>query len=231
MKGFRDAKIHSRTPVWWTLIVCFFFGEHHQLLEYHHSWENLWNFWLRTGESQLPSSHCQFSMHLAIRPGVKNRCCVCETCPQVMDSEMQPHYYFPNLAYCWSSAMHHWCLFCQSIATWKQHCCMRSFRDRHHCDICGWLLWLSMRFDISWVLCILSVYYGDVIMGEIAYQITSLTIVSSAVYSEAEQRKHQSSVSLAVVRGIDRGPVYSPQKWPVTRKMFPFDDGIMFCSE
>ena len=29
------------------------------------------------------------------------------------------------------------------------------------------------------------------------------------------------------MRGIHRGPVNSPHKWPVTRKMFPFDDVIM----
>ena len=42
--------------------------------------------------------------------------------------------------------------------------------------------------------------YCDVIMGEIASQITSLTIVYSTVYSDADQRKHQSSASLAFVR-------------------------------
>ena len=67
----------------------------------------------------------------------------------------------------------------------------------------------------------------DVIMGAMASQITSLTIVYSTVYSGADQRKHQSSTSLAFVRGIHRGPVNSPHKWPVTRKMFPFDDVIM----
>ena len=41
-------------------------------------------------------------------------------------------------------------------------------------------------------------------------------------------RKHQSSASLALVRGIHRWPVNSPHKWPVTRKMFPFDDVIMW---
>ena len=41
------------------------------------------------------------------------------------------------------------------------------------------------------------------------------------------QRKYQSSASLAFVRGIHRGPVNSPHKWPVTRKMVPFDDVIM----
>ena len=64
-------------------------------------------------------------------------------------------------------------------------------------------------------------------MGTISSQITSLTIVYSTVYSDADQRKHQSSASLAFVRGIHRGPVNSPHKWPVARKMFPFDDVIM----
>ena len=64
-------------------------------------------------------------------------------------------------------------------------------------------------------------------MGAIASQITSLTIVYSIVYSDADQRKHQSSASLAFVQGIHRGTVNSPHKWPVTRKMFPFDDVIM----
>ena len=75
-----------------------------------------------------------------------------------------------------------------------------------------------------------SFHYDDVRMGAIASQITCLTIVYSIVYSDADQRKHQSSVSLAFVRGIHRGPVNSPHKWPVTRKMFPFDDVIMIIS-
>ena len=64
-------------------------------------------------------------------------------------------------------------------------------------------------------------------MGAVASQITSLTIVYSTVYSDADQRKHQSFASLAFVRGIHGGLKNSPQKWPVTRKMFPFDDVIM----
>ena len=70
-------------------------------------------------------------------------------------------------------------------------------------------------------------HYNDVIMGAIAYQITSLTDVYSTVYSDADQRKHQSSASLAFVRGIHRGPVNSTHKGSVTRKMLPFDDVIM----
>ena len=64
-------------------------------------------------------------------------------------------------------------------------------------------------------------------MEAIASQITSLTIVYSTVYSGVDQSKHQSSASLAFVWGIHRGPVNSPHKWSVTRKMFPFDDVIM----
>ena len=61
----------------------------------------------------------------------------------------------------------------------------------------------------------------------LASQITSLTVVYSTVYSDVNQRKHQSSASLAFVWEIHRGPVNFPHKGPVTRKMFPFDDVIM----
>ena len=70
-------------------------------------------------------------------------------------------------------------------------------------------------------------HYSNVIMGTIASQITNLTIVYSTVHLGADQRKYQSSTSLAFVRGIRRGPVNSPHKWPVSRKMFPFNDVIM----
>ena len=70
------------------------------------------------------------------------------------------------------------------------------------------------------------IHYIDVIMTTMASQITSLTVVNSAVYSDADQRKHQSSASLAFVWGIHRD---FPHKGPVTWKMFPFDDVIMYC--
>ena len=95
---------------------------------------------------------------------------------------------------------------------------------RHH-DIFS-LFMLSM---IKWQS-VLHLHYGDVVMGAMASQITSLTIVYSTVYSGTDQRKHQSSASLAFVWGIHRGPVNSPHKWPVTQKMFPFDDVIMCIS-
>ena len=68
-------------------------------------------------------------------------------------------------------------------------------------------------------------------MGAVVSQITSLTIVYSTVFSDADQRKHQSSALLAFVRGILRWPVNFPHKWPVTRKMFPFDDVIIMLTK
>ena len=73
-----------------------------------------------------------------------------------------------------------------------------------------------------------TIHYNDVMMDAMASQITSLTIVYSTVYTGADQRKHQSSALLAFVWGIQRWPVNSPHKQPVTRKMFPFDDVIMW---
>ena len=72
-----------------------------------------------------------------------------------------------------------------------------------------------------------NLHYSAVIMGAMASQIISLNIVYSTVYSGADQRKHQSSASLAFQRGIHRWPVNSPHKGPVTRKIILFDDVIM----
>ena len=55
-----------------------------------------------------------------------------------------------------------------------------------------------------------------------ASQITSFASVYSIVYSGADQRKHQSSASPAFL-GVN-----SRHKRPVTHKMFPLDDVIMY---
>ena len=70
-------------------------------------------------------------------------------------------------------------------------------------------------------------HHSDVMMGAMTSQIASLTIVYSSVYSGTDQRKLQSSASLAFVRGIHWWPVNSPHKRPVTWKMHPFGDVIM----
>ena len=61
-------------------------------------------------------------------------------------------------------------------------------------------------------------------MSAMASQITGASIVCSGV----DQRKHQSSAPLAFVRGIQRRPVDSLHKGAVTRKIFPFDDVIIY---
>ena len=70
-------------------------------------------------------------------------------------------------------------------------------------------------------------HYSDIIMSVIAFQITSVSIVCPTVCSGAEQRKHQSSVSLAFVMGNSPVTTEIPAKGSVTRKMFSFDDVIM----
>ena len=105
----------------------------------------------------------------------------------------------------------------------------------------AWLITLDLSlhgalvaFFFSWCrfiannvpVCLLEWHYSEFIMRTMAWQITSLTIVYSTIYSRACQRKHQSSASLASVWGIHRWPMNSPHKGPVTRKMFPFDDVI-----
>ena len=72
-----------------------------------------------------------------------------------------------------------------------------------------------------------SSHYGDIIMGVMASQITSVTIVYSIVYSGADKKKTLKLHVTGFCEGNDRLPVNSPHKGPVTRKMFPFDDVIM----
>ena len=65
-------------------------------------------------------------------------------------------------------------------------------------------LWFKCHKKFVLELQIIGSHYNDVIMTTMASQITSLAIVYSIVYSSADQRKHQSSVSLAFVRGKQR---------------------------
>ena len=60
------------------------------------------------------------------------------------------------------------------------------------------------RSRVFYVARTMTAHYNDVIMTTMTYQITSLTVVYSTVYSDADQRKHQSSASLAFVWGIHR---------------------------
>ena len=67
-------------------------------------------------------------------------------------------------------------------------------------------------------------------MSAMTSRITGVTIAYSIVCSGADRRKHQSSASLALVRGIHQWPANSPYKGLVKRKMFQFDDVIMLVT-
>ena len=68
---------------------------------------------------------------------------------------------------------------------------------------------------------------SDVMMSTMASEIAGILIICSTVGSGADQRKHQSSGSLAYMKGIQQWPVASPHKGPIISKMFPFDDVII----
>ena len=63
-------------------------------------------------------------------------------------------------------------------------------------------------------------HYSGGIMSAMGSQTTSVCIIYSTVCSGTDQGKHQSSASLAFVRGIRRWPVNSSHKGPVTQKCF-----------
>ena len=65
----------------------------------------------------------------------------------------------------------------------------------------------------------LLIHYSDIIMGADSSRITNITIVYSTVYSSRRSKKTSKH----------RWPVNFPHKWPVTRKMFPFDDVIIYA--
>ena len=104
---------------------------------------------------------------------------------------------------------------------------IKKWKKRFHVITPSRSVCVSVEEERSLMCCRLF-HYNDVITSTMASQITSLTIIYSSVYPGADHRKYQSSASLAFVREIHRSPVNSPHKGPVTRKMFPSNDVIMF---
>ena len=88
-----------------------------------------------------------------------------------------------------------------------------------------------MKWGVTWLdkgilvmrLQIVIQHYNDVMMSAMVSPITGVSTVCWTVCSGADQRKHQSSASLAFMR-VTGG---FPSQRSVTRKMFPFDDVIM----
>ena len=123
-------------------------------------------------------------------------------------------YHFHSGKYIWKCLLPKWQPFCSGQMTfyclvtnqWNKLYFLKSSKDKY--GIVG----------DRWTR-----HYNDVITSLMVSQITSLTIVYSTIFSDSDQRKHQSSSSLAFVREIYQWLVNSSHKWPVTRKMFPFD--------
>ena len=88
-------------------------------------------------------------------------------------------------------------IFQEKLTEWKMHWYEKPDVIMH-AIIVWWVAQTWLRGDT------LSIHYNDVIMTTIASAFTSLTVVYSPVYSDVDQRKHQSSASLAFVRGIHR---------------------------
>ena len=103
--------------------------------------------------------------------------------------------------------------------------------EMYQMNIISWLtldiLSKCRRFQESH--CTVTTHHSDVIMSSMATQITGVSMVYSTHYSDADPRKHQSSASLAFVRGIHRWPVNSLHKGPVMWKIFSLDEVIMGC--
>ena len=87
------------------------------------------------------------------------------------------------------------------------------------------LMW-SQHFIYHGVCTSVGVHYNDFIITTMASQIAASRLFTQP-FIMRRSKKHQSSASLAFVRGIHRWPVNSPHKGSVTRKMFPFDDVII----
>ena len=82
-----------------------------------------------------------------------------------------------------------------------------------------------LRLGVTWHHC------DDVIMTTMASQITSPTVVYSTVYSDADQRKHQSSASLAFVWGIHRDRWIPCTKGQLRGKCFHLMTSSWHCNE
>ena len=126
-----------------------------------------------------------------------------------------------------------------SVAIWRQiswlslaqimACCLTAINHYlyQYWFITKGVVWYSPKSNFTRIAHdIYHQHYGDIIMGAIASQITSLTIVYSTVYSDADKK----NPSKLRVTGLCAGN--PPHKWPVTRKKFLFDDVIMsMCSD
>ena len=117
----------------------------------------------------------------------------------------------------------------------------RNTLKAHKLAIVSKISFRILNFNTShniWILLSISIYSGNIkpisalfsLLYDNFHDCTFQSVLSRlydwtrCVYTGTDQRKYQSSASLAFVRGNHRWLVNSPYKGPVTRKMFPFDN-------
>ena len=73
----------------------------------------------------------------------------------------------------------------------------------------------------------LNLHYCDVIMGAMGRKSPASWLFTQPLIQAQINQNIKAPRHWPFVRGIHRLPVNSPHKWPVTRKIFPFDDVIV----
>ena len=193
----------KNVSIWW---------RHHEVCTFLLHWDPLWDRGLlHCGICEM-GIKCYYHIHVFInRQSVLNLCFV-------MFSLMFKHIKYEALVRAWHFSL-------RSTLGFDQQC-NKCFNISFH-FFSTWARQQTTKLSIFLRQDVDILHYGDVIMGPMASQSTGLTIICTTVYPGADQRKHQRSASLALVRGIHRGPMNSLHKWPVTRKKFPLDDVIV----
>ena len=139
-----------------------------------------------------------------------------------------------------TQCLHVYVIYCSRLLLNAITCCNKSHKHwavnvafdciMFSLDWVGWFI--SYKDDINGGR--ITVGYEDSCIMHIHHYIEHSGVPNHQSYDwllsrlfSADEIKHQSSLSLAFVRGIGRWPVNSPQKGPLTRKIFPFSDVIM----
>ena len=156
---------------------------------------------LKFGNGCVISSHTLLSMWLLTHAGINIRTmCGFMACPEGNHAAPLPISVF---FFFWKHIMR-WVNPCYALG----HFIALNFYDTGALltDEFKVVIQIDLRINFAWLINMSSwkIHYIDVIMTTVASQITSLTFVYSTVYSDADQRKHQSSASLAFVWGIHR---------------------------
>ena len=108
------------------------------------------------------------------------------------------HTPWPALVWEMSLTSYHWNNWCLAIGE------VLCYSHHSMLNLKAFEIYLVIHLELHCLKANAWIHHTDVIMTTMASRITSLKVVYSIVNSGADQRKHQSSASLAFVRGIHR---------------------------